>query len=156
MKLSHRAIYAIRALFDLAYHGGQRPVQIREVACREEIPARFLEQILQTMRQAGLVHSTRGPRGGYSLSKSPEDISLADILVALQEEPCFQAPSAADECGPDAPNKDLSWRFPDEACAELLDALYKNCSQITLAHIIQRAQADGLPSACAERFVYVI
>jgi Rrf2 family protein len=156
MKLSNRAIYAVRALFDLAYHGGERPVQIREVACREEIPARFLEQIFQEVRRAGLVESTRGPRGGYQLARPPQDISLADILRAIDEEPCFVSPGESGECAPDAPGKDLSWQVSDALCAEIMTTIQNTFTRITLAQLMQRAESSGLARACVERFVYVI
>lgn len=156
MKLSNRAIYAIRAMFDLAYHGGERPVQLREIACREEIPARFLEQIFQEVRRAGLVESTRGPRGGYSLARGAQEITLADILSAVDERPDFVSPGESGECAPDAPGKDLSWQVPDAACAELMATVQRVFSQVTLAQLMQRAEASGLARACVERFVYVI
>jgi Rrf2 family transcriptional regulator, iron-sulfur cluster assembly transcription factor len=156
MKLSNRSIYAVRALFDLAYHGGERPVQLREVACREEIPARFLEQIFQEVRRAGLIESTRGPRGGYQLARTPAEITLADILAALGEAPDFVSPGESGECAPDTPGKDQSWQVADALCAEIMLGVQRTFAHVTLAQLMQRAEASGLARACVERFVYVI
>lgn len=83
MKVSLRATYGIMAAVDLALHNGQTPVQAKSIARRQVIPARFLEQVLHSMKRAGLVTSQRGAQGGYLLSKSPTDVSLAEILEAL-------------------------------------------------------------------------
>lgn len=83
MKVSLRATYGIMAAVDLALHNGQAPVQAKSIARRQAIPARFLEQVLHAMKRAGLVTSQRGAQGGYLLSKSPAEVSLAEILEAL-------------------------------------------------------------------------
>lgn len=84
MKLSNKGRYGVRALYDIAFHNEGRPTQIREIAEREMIPARFLEQIFQDLKRAGIVGSKRGPRGGYHLLKPPAEISLGDVIRALE------------------------------------------------------------------------
>jgi len=84
MRATQQLQYAIYGVFDLAYNGGAHPTRIQEVAQRQGIPTRYLEQIFQKLRRAGLVESKRGPGGGYSLARSAEEISLADILLAVQ------------------------------------------------------------------------
>ena len=83
MKVSLRATYGIMAAVDLAMHLGTAPVQAKSIARRQAIPARFLEQVLHSMKKAGLVSSLRGAQGGYVLSKKPSEVSIADILEAL-------------------------------------------------------------------------
>lgn len=83
MKLSNKGRYGVRALFDIAYHNDGRPTQIREIAERELIPARFLEQIFQDLKKAGLIGSKRGPRGGYHLARPPAEITIGDVIRAL-------------------------------------------------------------------------
>ena len=70
--------------FDLAFNGRERPVSLAEMGARQEIPARYLEQIFQKLRRAGLVRSKRGPGGGYLLARAPDQISLADVVLAVQ------------------------------------------------------------------------
>ena len=83
MKVSLRATYGILAAVDLARHPGSTPVQAKSIARRQAIPARFLEQVLYGMKNAGLVSSLRGAQGGYVLSKKPAEVSVAEILEAL-------------------------------------------------------------------------
>jgi Rrf2 family protein len=68
---------------DLASHNGNLPVQSKAIARRQAIPVRFLEQVLHAMKQAGLVESVRGAQGGYVLAKVPSELSLAEIVEAL-------------------------------------------------------------------------
>jgi len=84
MQLSSKGEYGLRALFDLALHYGQGPVQSSDVARRQEIPELYLNQLLIILRKAGLVTSKRGPQGGYSLAHHPAQISLAEALLALE------------------------------------------------------------------------
>jgi Rrf2 family protein len=83
MKVSLKATYGIMAALDLALQNGTAPVQARAIAKRQAIPLRFLEQVLHAMKRAGLVESVRGAQGGYTLGKKPADVSLAEILEAL-------------------------------------------------------------------------
>ena len=84
MRISLRATYGIIAAVDLALHDGEVPIQAKMIARRQNIPARFLEQVLHAMKKAGLVSSHRGAQGGYVLNRKPERLSLADILEALE------------------------------------------------------------------------
>ena len=83
MKVSLRSTYGILAAVDLAMQGGSAPVQAKSIARRQRIPARFLEQVLHAMKKAGLVASVRGAQGGYVLSKKPSELSIAEVLEAL-------------------------------------------------------------------------
>src|SRR5512135_899200 len=83
MKVSLRSTYGIMAAVDLAMHLETAPVQAKSIARRQGIPARFLEQVLHAMKKAGLVSSHRGAQGGYVLSKKPSELSVAEILEAL-------------------------------------------------------------------------
>ena len=84
MKVSLRSTYGIMAAVDLAMQAGSTPIQAKAIARRQGIPARFLEQVLHAMKKAGLVSSQRGAQGGYVLSKKPSEVSVAEILEALE------------------------------------------------------------------------
>jgi Rrf2 family protein len=84
VKLSNKGRYGVRALFDIAFHNDGRPTQIKDIAARESIPARFLEQIFQDLKRAGLVGAKRGPRGGYHLARPAREIRLGDVVRALE------------------------------------------------------------------------
>ena len=83
MRVSVKATYGILAALDLALQNGSAPIQAKAIARRQAIPVRFLEQVLHTMKKAGIVVSLRGVHGGYVLNKQPGEISLAEIVEAL-------------------------------------------------------------------------
>jgi Rrf2 family protein len=83
MHITAKINYACIAVMELAaHHGSDRPVSIREISQKHGIPAQFLMQILLQLKRAGLINSTRGPSGGYSLAVLPENISLAEVIAA--------------------------------------------------------------------------
>jgi len=85
MKLTKRGHYSVKALLDLSLQPNYGPTSVSAIATRQNLPAPYLEKLLIAMRQAGLVYSVRGARGGYQLAESPERISLGQILAAVGE-----------------------------------------------------------------------
>jgi Rrf2 family cysteine metabolism transcriptional repressor len=83
MKLSKRGEYGLRALQDLASYYGEGPISNKKLAKRNNIPPRFLEQILLTLKHSQIVHSQKGPQGGYYLARPPQQISLAEVVRML-------------------------------------------------------------------------
>ncbi|NLL57430.1 MAG: Rrf2 family transcriptional regulator [Firmicutes bacterium] len=83
MRLSAKGEYGVRAMICLALNFSSSPVPLREIAVGENISQQFLEQIFAVLRREGLVHSTRGAKGGYSLAYPPEQICVGDIIRAL-------------------------------------------------------------------------
>lgn len=80
MKLSTKGRYAVRAMLDLALNDDGNPVLLKDIARREEISERYLEHMMFSLRNAGLVRSIRGAHGGFVLARRPVEINLADIL----------------------------------------------------------------------------
>jgi Rrf2 family iron-sulfur cluster assembly transcriptional regulator len=85
MKLTTRGRYAVIAMLDLAIHHAENSVALADVSERQGISLSYLEQLLSRLRKAGLVTSTRGPGGGYCLSRNPGQISIAQIIDAIDE-----------------------------------------------------------------------
>jgi Rrf2 family protein len=83
MQISARVDYGVRALLELTARGKSGPVSTHELATMQGIPAKFLEAILTTLRKAGLLVSTRGPAGGFALAKDADQITIAEIIRAL-------------------------------------------------------------------------
>jgi Rrf2 family protein len=83
MKLSRKGEYALRAMTVLGLEYGGGPIQIQEIADRERIPKKFLEQILLELKRAGYVESTRGVGGGYRLIKPPEEVTVAQVVRTI-------------------------------------------------------------------------
>ncbi|MCL5027210.1 MAG: Rrf2 family transcriptional regulator [Chloroflexi bacterium] len=87
MRIAKRTDYGVRALLYLAEHSGEGPVQSADIASHQEIPEAYLEQLLGTLRKAGIIRSTRGPQGGHVLAVAPDQVTLADVLLALEGPP---------------------------------------------------------------------
>jgi len=83
MRVSSRADYGVRALFELALRFGCGPVHSKEIAAQQDIPEAYLHQVLGALSRAGLIRSTRGPLGGHVLSTQPSEVSIHAILTAL-------------------------------------------------------------------------
>ena len=83
MIFSKRSRYGIRALIDLAQYEPNGSVQLNEIADRNSISAKYLEQIFAALRKAGVIGSMKGPQGGYFLAKSSRRLTIAEIIVAL-------------------------------------------------------------------------
>lgn len=84
MKLSTKGRYGLRALIDLALYSEEEPVNIQSIAKRQNISESYLEQLVRKMRTAGLVTSVRGAGGGYQLARPASEISVGDVLRALE------------------------------------------------------------------------
>lgn len=108
MRITTTSRYGVRALFDVAYHGGGQPTQIKDISRRQKISQRYLEQIFNKLLKAGLLKSRRGPRGGYMLAKDPSQISIGEIIRAAQ--------------GPIVPVRCLSEDSAGKPDCEVLDA----------------------------------
>jgi Rrf2 family protein len=139
MKLSLRGEYALRALLVLGLNYSQPVVSIRVISQQQNVPRRFLEQILNDLKSGGFVQSKRGISGGYRLARRPEEISLASVVRHLE--------------GGLAPVSCVSQRFyekcscPDEArCAirsvmqEVREAVVKIAERVTIAELCERAR----------------
>lgn len=84
LRLSTRCQYGVRAMFEVAKGYPESPITIKEISKRQDVSVAFLEQILNKLRKAGLIVSVKGPGGGYILSRSPEKISIGEILLELE------------------------------------------------------------------------
>jgi Rrf2 family transcriptional regulator, cysteine metabolism repressor len=84
MRFSMKTEYGVRAILELAGHAGRGALQSSEIARRQSIPGPFLDQVLMTLRRAGLVNSTRGPHGGHQLARRPDEIQLDEVIACLE------------------------------------------------------------------------
>lgn len=143
MKLTKRSEYGLRAMIDMAcweMENGSKFIQIKDIAQREKIPAKFLEQILLTLKNAGLINSRMGINGGYYLSKPASEITLGQIIRILDGPlapvRCVSQ-IAYEPCGcPDEETCGLRLVMFDvrAAIANILD-------RTTLAQVVQRVEA---------------
>lgn len=152
MKLSNKGRYGVRALFDIAFHNDGKPTQIREIAGRQAIPVRFLEQIFQELKKAGIVGAKRGPRGGYHLARAASEITIGDIFRAL-EGPIVVCPENDDEEGERIPSS------PDASNAifrQLASNVEKCFDELSIANVCAQGDALGIRRGTRERVTYVI
>ncbi len=84
MKISTKCRYGLRSLVDLAEHASQSHVPLYQIAERQEISLKYLEQEFSVLRKSGIVRSVKGAQGGYLLNRSPAEISIADIVTVLE------------------------------------------------------------------------
>jgi len=84
MRIATTSRYAVRAVFDVAYHGGGQPTQIKDISRRQKISQRYLEQIFNKLLRGGILKSRRGPRGGYMLARDPSETTVGEIITAAQ------------------------------------------------------------------------
>ena len=102
MKLSTRSRYGMRAILELALEYGNGPLQIKTIAEREAISNKYLEQLIAILKSSGLVRSIRGPKGGYLLSRKPDEVSLKEVFTVLEGPlvtvECIEHPEYCDRC----------------------------------------------------------
>ncbi|EFO81958.1 rrf2 family transcriptional regulator [Oscillochloris trichoides DG-6] len=134
MRISSKGDYGLRALFDLAQRYGEGPVQSEEIAIRQGIPVNYLNQLLITMRRAGLIESLRGPQGGHMLARSPETITLRDAIIVL-EGPLLPAEASREDLVPTEPDDDT---LIDAVWDDLRGQIEQILAQITLDDLCQR------------------
>ena len=84
LAITSKSPYAVRALAELARSGGAGPVPIGEIARRRDIPVQFLEGLFATLRRAGVLNSQRGVKGGYSFARAPEELTVLEVVEALE------------------------------------------------------------------------
>lgn len=101
MKLSTKGKYGVRAVFEIARNAGQGPITIKEIAERQGISFSYLEQILNRLGRTGIIESVRGPGGGYLLGRRPADLTIGDVVRALEGpialSHCLE-PGMSDDC----------------------------------------------------------
>ena len=149
MKVSTKGHYGVKAMFDLAQQHGTGPIPLKTVAERQELSEHYLEQLIASLRKAGLVKSVRGAQGGYILAREPKDIRVGDIIRVL-EGPIAPVDCVNDE-DPDLCSKaDFCvtknvWSKVKESIEDVLDS-------ITLADMVKDAEKAKL----AKNYMYYI
>lgn len=155
MKLSTKSRYGLRALFDIAYNSGNLPAQIQDISRRQDISPRYLEQIFQGLKRFGILKSKRGPQGGYFLTRSPEEITVKDVILATE------GGMTLVDCVAGKRKKKSACTF--EGCCvtqtiweEATNRLNEYFATLTLKTLCERGQAMGLKREQDHRFMYYI
>jgi Rrf2 family protein len=154
VKLSNKDRYALGALFDLSFYAQGRAAQVKDIAERQGIPPRFLEQIFQELKRVGLVTSKRGPQGGYALARPPNEIRLGDLVRAL-DGPIALSDGKNDPSESRKPGYDTK-RVTESVLGDLSRRIEACFDAITVADLCERAVELGVLRPQSTRIVYSI
>lgn len=132
MRLTTKGRYAVTAMLDLALHERGEPVALGDISVRQGISLSYLEQLFARLRRGGLVKGMRGPGGGYCLTRPPERISVADVIMAVDES------VDSTRCGGSADCQNHERCLTHDLWEALTDQVKDFLAQISLAEIIAR------------------
>ena len=134
MKLSTRSRYGTRLLLDMAQHYNQGPIQLGDIARRQEISVKYLEQIIIPLKRAHFIETVRGPKGGHILARPPEEITVAEIVGLLEDSTSLvQCTERAEVCGrADTCPTRLIWKKASRA-------MFDTLKSVTLADMVEKA-----------------
>ena len=145
MLINKKSTYALRAVFELAFNYGRGPVKNAAIAGRQNIPIRFLEVILNQLKQGGFINSKRGSKGGYELARAPDCITIGDVMGFIQ------GPVDPEEDTADRPERSLPLRG-EYAFREMwrkiggaISAVYEGTTFQELVHKEHEHQARYVP-----------
>ena len=140
MRLTTKGRFAVTAMIDLAMHHGGGPVTLAEISGRQKISLSYLEQLFGKLRRHRLVESVRGPGGGYNLARDMASLTVADIILAVDE------PIDATQCGGKENCHDDQKCLTHDLWAALNDRIFGYLESVTLRHLVdnQKAKESGI------------
>lgn len=140
MRLTTRGRFAVTALLDLAMQRSNGPIKLAEISKRQQISLSYLEQLFTKLRQQKLVNSVRGPGGGYCLAKKMEHVSIADIILAVDE------PIDSTQCGGKENCHNDNKCITHDLWTELNELIFDHLGSISLKKLIdgQKLNQDGV------------
>ncbi|MBI1395260.1 MAG: Fe-S cluster assembly transcriptional regulator IscR [Betaproteobacteria bacterium] len=149
MRLTTKGRFAVTAMIDLAMRDGEGPVTLAEISHRQKISLSYLEQLFGKLRRQALVNSTRGPGGGYTLARRSEEISVADIILAVDE------PIDSTQCGGMQNCQDEQKCLTHDLWSALNTHIFDYLRQVSLSKLVQEqheriARARANPPAVVD------
>jgi len=138
MRLSTKSRYAVTSLLDMVMHSDQGPVSLADISVRQGISLSYLEQLFAKMRRNKLVISTRGPGGGYNLENLPEDVCIADVINAVDEEMSVTNKDVMNG------STDFEPCLTEQLWEELSEQIQNYLTTISLADLIQNDEVMSL------------
>jgi Rrf2 family transcriptional regulator, iron-sulfur cluster assembly transcription factor len=144
MRLTTKGRFAVTAMIDLAMRDGRKPVTLADISERQKISLSYLEQLFGKLRRRELVSSVRGPGGGYQLVKKTDEVSVADIIRAVDE------PIDATQCGGRENCKDERKCLTHDLWASLNEKIFDYLNSVTLAQLVAKAQAQAAEQKVVE------
>jgi len=138
MRLTTKGRFAVTAMIDLAMRHGSGPVTLSEISERQKISLSYLEQLFGKLRRRALVDSVRGPGGGYCLAKGMDQVSVADIILAVDE------PIDATQCGGKENCRDEQKCLTHDLWAALNDRIFDYLHSVTLSQLVADQKSDNI------------
>ncbi len=132
MRLTTKGRFAVTAMIDLAMRNGEGPVTLADISDRQKISLSYLEQLFGKLRRQGLVSSVRGPGGGYNLARPTQEVSVADIIVAVDE------PIDATQCGGKENCKDEQKCITHDLWADLNKHIFDYLGAVKLSELVAK------------------
>ncbi len=142
IKLSKKTLFAIEAVLDIAYHADARPVSSQDITGRQNIPRRYLEQVLQQLVHAGILAGVRGPRGGYRLARERRRITVGEIMRTIRETERSADP-VTDPCG-----SPLGHAVVRPLWQEIQGDVVARLDRISIDDLCHRAHHCGIDDCC--------
>ncbi|MCW5745447.1 MAG: Rrf2 family transcriptional regulator [Alphaproteobacteria bacterium] len=149
-RLSKKTMFAIEAVLDIAMNAGEQPVRGGDITRRQNIPKRYLEQVLQRLVHEGILAGKRGPRGGYTLGRERRRISLGDIIRVVRQLEADTEP--ADESVGSPLAHTVVW----PTWNRLRDEMMARMDAITVEDMVREAREHGVQSEAAQRLEFHI
>lgn len=138
MRLTTKGRFAVTAMIDLAMRHGGGPVTLAGISDRQKISLSYLEQLFGKLRRHGLVESVRGPGGGYNLARPMDQLTIADIIIAVDE------PLDATRCGGLANCQDEQRCMTHDLWVSLNEKIYEYLSSVTLKDMVDRQKPSNV------------
>ncbi|MCC6610852.1 MAG: Fe-S cluster assembly transcriptional regulator IscR [Burkholderiales bacterium] len=135
MRLTTKGRFAVTAMVDVAMHATQSPVPLTEISTRQGISLSYLEQLFSKLRRGALVKSARGPGGGYRLAKAMDAVTVADIIVAVDE------PIDATQCGGKENCHEEQKCLTHDLWVRLNEQIFEFLRSVTLAQLVEQQRA---------------
>ena len=149
-RLPQKALFAIEAVLDIAYHTGAEPVQSKEITRRQGIPRRYLEQALQQLVHHGILVGVRGPRGGYRLARERRGITIGDIVRVVQG--VGNGASKPDDMG----GSELGIKVVRPLWTDIQDMLMARLEELSIEDLCGQAGKAGIVSEGRKALAFTI
>jgi Rrf2 family transcriptional regulator, iron-sulfur cluster assembly transcription factor len=154
MKISTQSRYGLRALFDIAYHSAGLSTQVKDISSRQAISPRYIEQIFQKLKRAGIIKSVRGPAGGYYLAKKIDEVTVGDVVRATE------GPINLVHCSGGKTSRKGCERMAEcvvkDVWSEASNRLMTYLDSITLEDLCKEAQKKGVERLIDKHLMYYI
>ncbi len=155
MKISTKSRYGLRAVFDIAYHSAGLSTQVKDISARQDISPRYIEQIFQKLKRAGIIKSIRGPAGGYYLAKKFDEISVGDVVRATEGAIHLVHCTGSAKNGRKTCDR-MEQCVVRDVWTEATDRLMTYLDSVTLQDLCKEAQSRGVERVIDKHVMYYI